>query len=350
MSAARVRELARAMLLGFSRDRSALFFTIVFPLLFLVVFTLVLDGGGASRVQVYVAGDGALVRTLPADALDVEPVASVEDGLARVRHGDRPALVYEDGDRVVVRFAASDAIGGATVRSIVAAVVADANVRAASGGAPPRYALEASQVEDASLTPVELLAPGMLGWAISISGVFGVALTLVDWRTKGLLRRLRLAPLTTLELASARLLMSLAVALLQTVVFLAVAIGLLGLEPAGTWLLAVPLVLLGTLAFIPLGLIIGALTRSVEGASAFAQLVTLPMAFLSGAFFQLDDAPGWVQAISRALPLRHLLDALTDVMVRGLGPADVVGDTAFIVGFAAVGAAIAVRLVRLDEE
>ena len=78
-----------------------------------------------------------------------------------------------------------------------------------------------------------------------------------------------------------------------------------------------PLLVVGTLCFMSLGLLAGAVAKSAEGAVNMANFLVLPMAFLSGSFFPLDAAPGWLQGISLALPLRHLNDGMLDLMVRG---------------------------------
>ena len=79
-----------------------------------------------------------------------------------------------------------------------------------------------------------------------------------------------------------------------------------------------------------------------------ANFVVLPMAFLSGSFFPLDGAPGWLALISRLMPLRHLNEAMLDVMVRGEGPAATVVPLVILLGFAAVVGLVAVRLFRWD--
>jgi ABC-2 type transport system permease protein len=58
----------------------------------------------------------------------------------------------------------------------------------------------------------------------------------------------------------------------------------------------------GTLAFLAIGLLAGAVAKTAEAASAIANLVVLPMAFLSGAFFPLENSPGRL----KLLPLKHL--------------------------------------------
>jgi ABC-2 type transport system permease protein len=342
----RLRELVRGLALGYVRDRTALFFSLVFPLMFLLVFGGIFGDEGISRVEVFVTGSGDLIAALPTDSLEIERVPSVEDGVERVREGEAPALVYQQGDTLVVRYAASDQVGGATVRGIVEGVVNSANLEAA--GAPPRYSLEASQVEDDSLSPIEFFTPGLLAYAISIGAVFGAALTLVTWREKGLLRRLRLAPLRPSEIATARVFVSLAIALVQLLLFLAVGVLLFDLSLDESWWMAFPLILVGTLAFLAIGLITGAVTKTVDGASAVSNLVTLPMAFLSGAFFPIDQTPEWLQTVSKVLPLTYLIEGLQDAMVRGLGASAALPELGILAAFGLAFGVVGIRLFRWD--
>jgi ABC-2 type transport system permease protein len=342
----RLRELVRALALGYVRDRTALFFSLLFPLIFLLVFGSIFGGGGTSKTDVFVAGSGPLVAGLPEDILDIERVPTVEDGIERVLDGDRPALIYERGQTLVVRYAASDQVGGATVRGIVEAVVNDANLEAA--GSRPRYQVQASQVEDESLSTIEFFTPSLLAYAISIGAVFGAALTLVTWREKGLMRRLRLAPLRPTEIATGRVTVSLAIALVQMLLFLLVGVVIFDLTLDASWWMAFPLVLAGTIAFLAIGLITGAVTKTADGASALANLITLPMAFLSGAFFPLDLSPEWLQTVAKALPLTYLVEGLQDAMVRGLGAAAALPELGILLAFALVLGAVGIRLFRWE--
>jgi ABC-2 type transport system permease protein len=131
------------MFKGFFRDRVAVFFTFLFPLMFLVVFGLIFNDGGASKLPIGVVGDGPIIQALPADAVEVQRFDSLEAGIEKVRSGDLPAVIAEQGDDVVLRFAASDRTGAGTALGLINGVVSEANV-AASGG-PPRFSLQAEQ-------------------------------------------------------------------------------------------------------------------------------------------------------------------------------------------------------------
>lgn len=340
--------LSVAMFRGFARDRVAVFFTFLFPLMFLVVFGLLFRDTGTSKVTIGVVGDGPVAAALPADAVQVQRFDSAEAALEEVRAGDLPAALIEQGGEVVLRFAASDAARAGIVQGIVAGVVGELNLRAT--GAAPQVQLRAEQVEDSSLKAIQYITPGLLSWSVATSAVFGSALTLVSWRRRQVLRRLRLAPVSPLTVLTSRLGVSFAVALLQAAVFILIGITpLFGLQLSGQWWLAVPLLAVGTVSFFAIGMLAGAFAKTEEAASAIANLVVLPMAFLSGTFFPIDSAPAWLQTVSNAFPLRHLNDGMLDVMVRGQGVGALLMPVTVLLGFALVVGAAALALFTWDD-
>ena len=163
------------------------------------------------------------------------------------------------------------------------------------------------------------MTPGLLGWAVAMSAAFGAAATLQGWRNSKLLRRLQLSPVSARTVVSARVVVTVLIALVQMAIFVGLGMAAFGLQLTGSWWMSIPLLVAGTLAFMSLGLLAGALAKTQEGAVNLANFLVLPMAFLSGSFFPLDGAPHWLQTVSLLLPLRHLNDAMLDVMVRGAG-------------------------------
>ena len=63
---------------------------------------------------------------------------------------------------------------------------------------------------------------------------------------------------------------------------------------------SVPLLVVGTLCFMSIGLLAGAVAKTTEGAVNMANFIVLPMAFLSGSFFPLDGAPRLAAGRSRS--------------------------------------------------
>ena len=349
--------LSRAMALGFVRDRTSVFFTILFPLMFLVLFGVLLSNPSAPKSDVIQIGSVPLLDRIPADQrsqLDevlqiTEKTDAREAALEKVRKGDADAAVEEDGSRIILHFSVTDRVKSGTVLALFDNLVNESNL-AAAGVTTAAYDLQAQQVEDESLTTIQYLTPGLLGWAVATGAMFGAALTLVTWRQKKVLRRLRLSPVSTGTVVGARVGVSIAIALVQAAIFIGVAsLPVFGLQLSNYWWMAIPLLIAGTLAFLAIGLLAGSFTKTPEAASAVANLIVLPMAFLSGAFFPLQGAPAWIEVISQALPLRHLVDGMLAVMVRGEGPAVVLPQIGILLGFAVVVAAISVAVFRWDD-
>ncbi|GGV37146.1 antibiotic ABC transporter permease [Actinomadura cremea] len=349
------KSLSRAMFLGFVRDRGALAFTILFPLMFLVIFAGIFGSQTTSKVEVLRVGSVPVVERAVAAAPDelgeVMEVTRASDRAAALREvekGDVSAVVEQRGHELVVHYSAADQVRAGTVRSLMNQIVQSSNV--AATGQAPAYSMSSRQVEDDSMNAIQFFTPSLLGWALASAGVFGASQTLVTWRTKGILRRLQLSPAPIPTVFAARVVVSLAVALIQFALFVAVAtLPMFGLRLSGAWWMAVPMVLAGVLAFLSLGMMVGAWAKSQETAQAVTQLIVLPMAFLGGSFFPLDASPQWMRTLSYIFPLRYLNEGMLNVMGRGLGPMSALPQIGVLLGVALVGALVAVRLFRWDD-
>lgn len=343
------RSLAVAMSKGFFRDKMALFFAILFPLMFLVLFGGLFGDQGTSKSDVIQVGSVALLDKAPPVAtksLDISHSTDLSSAIQKVRKGDADAAVTEKGDRIVLHYSQADQVQSAVVQGTFQAIVQGANV--AMSGSQPRFSLSTEQVEDESLKAIQFFTPGLLGWAIAMGATFGAAANLVVWRRNGLLRRLRLAPVSTPSIVLARVAVSLVIAAVQAVVFIGLGMVLFGLQLTGSWWMCIPLLAAGTLSFMSIGLLAGSVSKTEEGATGLANFIILPMAFLSGSFFPLDVAPAWVRTIGNLLPLKHLNDGMLDVMVRGQGPGAALVPIAILLGFTVVITAVASRFFRWD--
>jgi ABC-2 type transport system permease protein len=354
MRASALRSLSRAMFLGFVRDRAALIFSILIPVLFLVLFGSIYKSGGTAKVNVIEVGRVALLDQAEASAsgqlgkvLSVTHSTDLAASLDAVRKGTDDAAVQQQGRTLVVHYSIADPTKAGIVQAVFSSIVQQTD--AAAAGRAGGYQLTVSQVEDKSLKPIQYLAPGLLGWAIASGGAFGASITLVNWRQTKLLRRLRLAPVSVGSVVLARVGISLALALVQLAVFLAIAtLPYFGLRLSADWWMAIPVVACGTLAFLSIGLLVGSFTKTQQAATAIANIIILPMAFLGGAFVPLDYAPTWIKEVSYAMPLRYLVTGMQNVMARGEGPVSALPAVGILLGLTAVLTFAAMRAFRWD--
>jgi ABC-2 type transport system permease protein len=347
--------IAVAIVKGFFRDKASVFFALIFPLMFLVLFGGIFNFDSSPRITVVQVGDVPLVDGLPAGAreafdesFEVTRSSDRAAALAEVRKGDADVMIAQEEDTLVAHYTQADQVRAAVTQGTLRAFVDGANV--AASGQPPAYGFRSERVEDQSLEPIQFVTPGLLGWAIAMSASFGAAATLQGWRQTKLMRRLQLSPVPASTIVGARVLVTVLIALVQMAIFLGLGFAAFGLQLTGWWWLSVPLLVLGTLCFMSLGLLAGAVANTAEGAVNMANFLVLPMAFLSGSFFALDAAPAWLQNISLVLPLRHLNDGMLDLMVRGAGPGAIVQPALILLAFTVAMTAVAAKLFRWDAD
>lgn len=354
MNLTALRSLSRAIFLGFVRDRPALFFSILMPILFLLLFGSIYKSSSAPKITVIEVGRVSLLDHAEAAApaqlgkvLKITHGTNLAAALETVRKGNIDAVVQQQGQTLVVRYSIADQTTAGIVQAVFSSIVQQADAAAAGRGAA--YQLTTQQVEDKSLKPIQYLAPGLLGWAIASGGAFGASITLVSWRQNKLLRRLRLAPVSVWSVVLARVGVSLAIAIVQLAAFLAIAtLPYFGLKLSADWWMAIPVVICGTLAFMAIGLLVGSFAKTQQAATAVANAIILPMAFLGGAFIPLDYAPAWIREVSYAMPLRYLVTGMQNVMARGEGAITALPAIGILLGLAALLTLISVRVFRWD--
>jgi ABC-2 type transport system permease protein len=106
--------------------------------------------------------------------------------------------------------------------------------------------------------------------------------------------------------------------------------------------------LLGGTCLSALGLAVSSFVRKAESAPMVANLTIFPVIFLSGVFFPINDAPGWVQDVANILPVAHLVDAFTacfDPATTGTGFSS---DLWPLVIWTCVGLFVAARRFRFE--
>jgi ABC-2 type transport system permease protein len=341
----RVWAVVSASLRMFGRDRPAFFFTFAFPIMFMVLFGLIFGAGGTSRPELDIVGTGPVRQALErSDAIELKQQPDEETALKRVADGDEPAAILLGGGKARLVYSATSQVEAPIVIGVVRGIVDGFNLRAVD--ATPTVRLESSRMEAQSLDYVDLLVPGLLAMAIAQSAAFGVAFSLVAWRQKGMLRRLRLTPLPLAEFAAGRVVFHLMIAVVQAVILLAVGRVLFGVHLIGNVLALLPLVLIGGVSFIALGMCIGGRVNTEDATAALSNLIVLPMTFLGGVFFPLDSAPAPVRVIAHFLPLTYLAEGLQDVAVRGHSFTSTLPNLGVLALFGALLAALALRLFR----
>jgi ABC-2 type transport system permease protein len=165
-------------------------------------------------------------------------------------------------------------------------------------------------------------------------------------RTTGTLERLLTTPLARLDLLLGYGAAFGLAAAVQAGVTVAVAVGLLGLEVAGSLWLVVLIAVVDAVLGVALGLLASAFARSEFQAVQFMPLVVLPQFFLCGLLVPRGQLPGWLQAVSDVLPLSYAVDALQQVGRSATATGTLWRDVAVVAAIALAALALAAGTLR----
>ena len=190
---------------------------------------------------------------------------------------------------------------------------------------------------------VQYYVPGFAAYGVMAACFNILAITLVNRREMGLLKRLRLSPLPTWALLSAIVLSSMVVAAVEVVILLAV--GRLGFgvhlpDNAGAFVVAV---VVGMLCFSALGVAMSTLVPNQDAAGPIVSIIFFVLLFLSGLWFPIKPGSGLAQ-LSSYFPVRHFMSAVFAPFDTQKGASPWAWHDLLVVGiWGVVGATVAVR-------
>jgi ABC-2 type transport system permease protein len=339
------------------RNRTALFWNLAFPLIFIVLFQFLFSDDDLS-INVGIVGEDTspVSQEVTSEMRGAEgfnvSTGSEESELDALDEGDRSVVVVfspgTNGSEInaLLYWDETDPQLGQVALGAVNQFLSDVNVGMASGA--PVIAVETEAVESSDIAYMDFLIPGILAMSIMNSGMIGLASAFVTYRERGILRRVRATPFPLSSFILARILSQLVVSVAQAVVLIAAGMLIADLTINGNLVYVLIMVTLGSLAFLSLGFVVAAFARNQETADSLANAFTFPMLFLGGVFFPVDSAPDWLQPIMRLIPLRYLADGLRNLMIRDATLPGEWVNVVVMLATAVVGFVLALRFFRWE--
>jgi len=195
---------------------------------------------------------------------------------------------------------------------------------------------------------VDWLIPGVLGMNVMFSSLFGVGYVIVRYRKNGVLKRLKATPLSAFEFLSAQVISRLWLIVAVSSLVYAGTNLFIGFQMFGSYLTLLLVLTLGTLSMISLGLIIAARMSNEEAANGLLNMASWPMMLLSGVWFSLEGSPDWVIQLADFLPLTHTLNAARAVMIDGASVMDISHHLIILLAMTALFMTIGARTFRWE--
>ena len=164
---------------------------------------------------------------------------------------------------------------------------------------------------------LDFLAPGIVGMALLFAGTISGASVIWD-KEFGFLKEVLVAPVNRFSIILGRSLGSMTIAIVQALVIIAIAAAMgVKISSLSGFFLAMVFIVLTCATFTGLGLIIATRLSDTEGFMSIMNLVIMPLFFLSGAFFPLEDMPPGIRHIMYINPLTYGVDGLRGTLVGG---------------------------------
>jgi ABC-2 type transport system permease protein len=190
---------------------------------------------------------------------------------------------------------------------------------------------------------LDLLVPAIAGMSVMSTTFTALAYNIVFLRERGVLKRIRGAPLPTNSYFGGVAGNAVTNTALQIAIIVLAGRAFFGIGWPAHWDELIVFVLAGVVCFAALGVAFAHVIPNFESTAAYVNAVFLPVVFVSFFVFENKSAPAFLVNIAEALPLLPLIKGLHGAMVTGSGLSDNLDALAVIGLWGVFGLYFAVR-------
>ncbi len=361
------------------RSPGTVFWTVLFPILLILIFGAIFSGGGDDEFNIVVQdldntilSDEFITNLDNTSLLNVvqintgknvskfmhdedKPVALVipkgfNDAMTEyIESQFDPSIEFDDTSlpfNLTLYYDPSDQTTTSILRSIIASVIFELNMNIIGGENVIGINEQSSIGEDFDY--IDFFLPGMIGFTIMTSCIYGSIERNTKYRKDGILRKLLTMPITRAEWILSKMLFMLFLSFVSTLVILIVGILVWDISIKINIFFFI-LVISTSFLFSGIGMIIGRFVKEQETADMAGGAITFPMMFLAGTFFPLESMPDFMQSIAQILPLYYVNEGMRNAMIY----ADIdktLFFSAFVLVFATVFFIVGILLTKWKED
>lgn len=316
----------------FWRDRSALAWNFLFPIMIIAGFALAFSGEGPNLYKVGLAGNGKQ-ESLSFEStkyIQFIPITDIDAAITKVERHQLDMLLEPTSHRYWVN------------DSSPAGYILERLLRGSEQG------FSRETVTGKEVRYVDWLISGILAMNLMFSALFGVGFVIVRYRKNGVLKRLQATPVTAFEFISAQIVSRLWLLIAVSVLVFVGTDLFLNYRMHGSYVDLLIIFILGATCLISLGLMVAARLASEELAGGLLNAISWPMMFLSGVWFSLEGVNPWLQTLSQLMPLTHVIDGARAIMIDGATLLDIAPNIITLVVMTAVFLAIGAYTFRWE--
>jgi ABC-2 type transport system permease protein len=352
--------IAKASLRSIFRSPSAVVFSLLFPLIFIVVFANV--GGGAVTVDVGLNKSADTLNPIyqvlknykVVNLVSNKTQADMEKSLSK---GSLDAIINIKKNKSLpaytldVKFTNASQEKGNMFRSMLRSLLFQLNSNASVDAQPKLAEFKETTIKGREYKYIDFILPGQLGFSLLNIGVFGTAFVFLSLRQTLVIKRFFATPVKRYSIVTGEMLARVTFAMLGSIIIIGIghyAFGFTLIHGAVTVLSMLFLAFVGLVVFMGFGFIISGVAKNETSVPPLSNIITLPQFLLSGTFFSTAAFPKWLQPISNALPLTHLNNAMRKVAFEGVGITEVGHELLILLAWGVVIYAVAIKTFKWE--
>jgi len=348
-------KFAKVMLKIHSRDRQAIFFGLFFPLVFMFIISFA-SGGDPEPIELGIVNNANnnistdFIASLESTLLFNITIGSEKELREQLIAGDKTVVLvlpdnFQDSGTpadLTVLIDASQVRQAAIVMPVLRTALVD--VERQLRNTEPLFDLNVEDVQSRTQSYLDFVVPGLLAFSIMNIAIAGSGFNIVEYRRKGILKRLFVTPIQPRDFIGGLVIARLSICLVQITGLILAAIFLFHVVFVGNLLSLYLFILVGTVIFLCIGFCLGSLARTQQAIIAIGNLVTFPQMILSGIFFPIEALPDLVQPLAKMLPLSFISTGLREIAINGAGLLELVPS---IIGMGLWAVVVLVLSIRL---
>lgn len=322
--------VCKAALLAIFKSPQAIFFSLFFPVVLIMVFGALT---GSKGIEVDIAFDKKsdtlnpvyqILKMIPVLDVNKGSQAELEDRLIKGRVTALLEIRRLDTAGNGPRYDIHVKTTSASQRNLPAlrAILQNAIDRNPANPARNDFAsITVEEVPGRQYRMIDFYLPGMLGFSLIGSAIFGVAFVFYSLRETLVLKRMFATPVKKGYIVLGESLARVVFMLTTAVVLILFGKYFYNFTLANgyiTFLELLFLSFLGLVVFMGFGFIISSIAKNQNVIPIYANLFMFPQYFLSGTFFPKTLLPAGLQAVINYLPLTAMNDAMRKVSFEGL--------------------------------
>jgi ABC-2 type transport system permease protein len=318
------------------RDRLALFFTFLFPLIFLFVFGGLNSGNKTVTFKIAIINESnTSVAKQFVSQLDKQKALEIDKDVTtfaganeKMGRGELDATIElpknfgalqqsqtTPSGQAIVHYTQNSQSAATTLTTVLQAEMQGINAKLVKTVTP--FTVTSKQNNERALSQFDYTFTGLLGFAILGAGIFGPINVFPELKKMGILRRLHTTPLRVWQYFLSIMFGNAVSGLMSIAVMFLVAMSIFHLKVVGNYFELALFLAFSIIVILGIGLAIGGWAKNERQAAPLANIIVFPMMFLSGTFFPRFLMPHWLQNISSFLPLSPVIDGARLIATEG---------------------------------